>query len=592
VYVHPKSKNKKFRSLTDVDINLRDYTAVVGLNDSGKSNLLRALNLFFNGQTDVGSQLLFEKDFSQQAKKIGKKAKQIEIEVQFLPPSNYSDNDPVIWKKIYRSESTAPFAESVARVSGEEFSKGSRTEYWVKSIVFEYVPAVRGKAFFATLKRRLYNTLAATVAPKLTQASGTFLGDLRKEVKKIESESHRLLQLKTEFSLPVDLGDFFEMLDFDSADEHSSTALQYRGDGIQGRHIPLILKFLADQRKSNSAKGKPPSETIWGFEEPENNLELTKQIETAEEFEEYAKSVQILVTTHSPAFYGKAKQVGMISVASRTEGKTSFSENIDPEKMDTHLGLMPFIQPYLEKAVAERQKLVPTIKELKSQALLRDRPALYVEGSSDKIILEAVLAATCQGNKELFDVISKDGLGGGVNWVVGCCVARAAITDLRHRTVALLDDDAAGAEGAENISRYGHAINRPDFVKCIFVGKKNADDEIRIIKQSGISVPLAIDELCGPSSWDHAETKGWLVDRGEELISRNVKLIKKDKTLADVIAKKINNEHVRRLIEYKIEPSKKGIFARHFAKEILDGKPIPATLKVLVNQIRDCFKLD
>ncbi|WP_186097601.1 ATP-dependent nuclease [Burkholderia gladioli] len=583
-------KIKNFRSLADAEICLKDYTAVVGLNDSGKSNFLRALNLFFNGQTDVGSQLLFEKDFSQQAKIIDRKAKQIEIEVEFSPPKNYADSDPVIWRKIYRSDSPAPFQESIFRTSGEDFSKGSRTEYWVKHIEFEYVPAIRGKAFFATLKRRLYKTLATTVAPKLTHASDTFLADLRKEVKKIESESHRLLQLKTEFSLPVDLGDFFEMLDFDSADDHSSTALQYRGDGIQGRHIPLILKFLADQRKSNSAKGKPPSETIWGFEEPENNLELTKQIETAEEFAEYAKFVQILVTTHSPAFYGKAKQTGGICVASREAGKTSFAENISAEKMDTHLGLMPFIQPYLEKAVEERNKLIVAVKELKNQALVRDKPVLYVEGSSDKLIIDAVLKATAGEHEDTFEVVTKDGLGGGVNWIVGCCVARAAMTDLNHKTAALLDDDPAGQEGAGKIDEYGRAINRHGKIKCIFVGKKNADDEIRKLKQSKISMPLAIDELCGKSAWDHAEAKGWLIERGEEILTSNVKLLTKDKTLSDVILERIDDAHIRRLIEYKLDGTKKGNFAKYVEKMIKGGEPIPRSLMVLIQQIRDYFK--
>ncbi|QDW50026.1 ATP-dependent nuclease [Burkholderia sp. KBS0801] len=582
-------KIKNFRSLTDVEINLKDYTAVVGLNDSGKSNFLRALNLFFNDQTDVGSALLFEKDFSQQAKIIGKKARQIEIEVEFSPPNNYADSDPVIWQKIYRADLLTPFQESIFRTSGKDFSKGSRTEYWVRHIAFEYVPAIRGKAFFATLKRRLYNTLAETVAPKLTLASGTFLADLRKEVKKIESESHRLLQLKTEFSLPVDLGDFFEMLDFDSADDHSSTALQYRGDGIQGRHIPLILKFLADQRKSNSAKGKPPSETIWGFEEPENNLELTKQIETADEFAEYAKSVQILVTTHSPAFYGKAKQAGGICVASREAGKTSFSENISAEKMDAHLGLMPFIQPYIEKAVEERKKLIATVKELKAQSLVLDKPVLYVEGSSDKLIIDAVLNATAGEHKDAFEVVAKDGLGGGVNWIVGCCVARAAMIDLNRKTAALLDDDSAGQEGAKKIDEYGHAINRHGKIKCIFVGKSNADDEIRKIKKSGIVVPFAIDELCGASAWEFAETKGWLIERGEEMLVSNVKLLKKDKTFSDVISGKIDDPHARRLIEYKLDGIRKGSFAKHVAKAIDDGAEIPKSLMVLVQQIRDYF---
>ena len=36
----------------------------VGMNDVGKSNVLKALNLFFNGQTDYNVDFDFKKDFS------------------------------------------------------------------------------------------------------------------------------------------------------------------------------------------------------------------------------------------------------------------------------------------------------------------------------------------------------------------------------------------------------------------------------------------------------------------------------------------------------------------------------------------------
>ena len=38
---------KIFRSLVDETIELSDYNFFVGKNDSGKSNVLKALNLFF-----------------------------------------------------------------------------------------------------------------------------------------------------------------------------------------------------------------------------------------------------------------------------------------------------------------------------------------------------------------------------------------------------------------------------------------------------------------------------------------------------------------------------------------------------------------
>lgn len=576
---------KNFRSLTDIELNLGDYTALVGLNDSGKSNLLRALNLFFNSQTDPGHELIFKNDFSQHAKIIERKAKQIEIEIEFIPPKNYADNCPIIWKKTYRADSNTPHEEFYKK-DGTVFAKNSRTEYWVRHIAYEYVPAVRGKHFFSILKRRLYTTLASTVAPNLTKASSTFLSNLRREVKAIEAESYRLLQLKTEFSLPADIGDLFEALDFDSADTFAKTALQYRGDGIQGRHIPLILKFLADQRKKNSARGKPRSETIWGFEEPENNLELVRQVEAAQEFKSYSDSIQILISTHSPAFYGMAKLSGKISIAVRNIGKTSFVESVPPEDIDNQLGLMPFVQPYIEKAQKERDELITAIKNINTDALITNKPALYVEGSTDKKIITSAFAALGLAMK--FDIIAKDGLGGGVNWVVDCCVARAAMTEISHKTAALFDNDKAGIEGKNKLNKLLETLGREGSVKTIIVGNRNGNDIVRKIKKTKISISFEIEELCNIDAWHHAAEKGWLDER-KNLIQDNAGLLDKTQTFEEVLAEITNDDDVRLLIEHQVIETKKGNFANKVSSLLAEGETVPESLATLVNEINTYF---
>lgn len=576
---------KNFRSLAEVEISLDGYTALVGLNDSGKSNLLRALNLFFNGQTDPGKELDFPRDFSQQGKVIGGKARQIEIELEFSPPKNYSDNGPVIWRRIFRAESTAPFSELLIRKSGEDFSSGSRVAYWVKNLKYEYVPAIRGESFFVILKRRLYTALAATVAHKLTTASGAFLKELRKELSAIESESKRLLDLQTEFSLPGDLGELFETLDFDAADAHSRTALKNRGDGIQGRHVPVILKFLADQRKINSAKGKPPEETIWGFEEPENNLELSKQMEVAQEFEQYSKSIQILVSTHSPAFYGSALTANGVRVARRIAGKTAFNNTFPAENIDEHLGLMPFIQPYLEKAVAERDQLVQSIKSLRENVLVPKKAALYVEGKTDSDILSATFKSL--GIKPNFEIHTKDH-GAGVNWIVGCCIARASLTDLNEKTAALFDNDAAGREALAKIDRQCAAIGRTGKIKHFVVGKNNGDDEIREIKKKKINIPICIEELAGPAIWEYAEAKGWLEER-ENLVKQNSHLLDSKTTLTQILDSLIGaNLHARRLVEFQVIHDNKSKVANQLCKFLLTDVPSPS-LEALAREIADYF---
>ena len=575
-----------FRSLVDASVQLTGYTALVGLNDAGKSNLLRALNLFFNGETDLGESLSFERDFSQNAKIGVKKARQITIEVDLKPPGHYRDAEPIVWRKTYRALSTGTHSDEVLRKDGQPFSHKSRTASWARSMAFEYVPAVRGKPFFNNLKRRLHATLAATVAPKLTSASDAFLAGLRAEVRAIESESERLLELRTEFSLPSDLGDLFEALEFNTADSANiTTALTYRGDGVQGRHVPLILKFLADQRKKNSAKGRAPSETVWGFEEPENNLELAKQMDVAREFETYCRDIQVVVSTHSPAFYRTAKtsDIGSLQFASRKIGATTYDSEPLAEAVDGTLGLMPFVEPYLEEAVRQREQLIASIRDAEAEGLLTGGNAIYVEGETDATILKAATEALKieLGGSFVF----KAGLGAGANWVADCCIARIALPDLRGIAIALFDDDEAGRSASEHLKHCANSLKRSEAAHVEFVGKKTGDDHVRAIRKSGVNISFSIDELCTESMWRHAESKGWLESRSVELAKLNVGLARMDQTLNDAIDAKLPGDFLRLLTKTKLRGTDKSNFAKYVAREIKTTGVVPPTMKLLIETL-------
>lgn len=90
---------KNFRSIVDLDINVDKMNIFVGLNDAGKSNILKALNLFFNNETEPGCAFDFETDYSKYAPVRKKKAKEIEISIVFAIPVRYSYHEDVEWIK-------------------------------------------------------------------------------------------------------------------------------------------------------------------------------------------------------------------------------------------------------------------------------------------------------------------------------------------------------------------------------------------------------------------------------------------------------------------------------------------------------------
>jgi energy-coupling factor transporter ATP-binding protein EcfA2 len=580
-------KIKNFRSLEDVEIWPMNYTVLVGPNDSGKSNVLRALNLFFNQQTDVGQSLVFDQDYSQQAVTRVNRAKQIEIELEFQPPSNYTDNQPVIWKKAYRKGRKIPYSEELFVIGGKPLRQRTKTEYWVRQISYEYVPAIRGKEFFATLKRRLHNTLAETIAPRLASASGDFLGNIRREVDSIEHEALRLFDLTTEFSLPADLGSFFETLDFKTADAHAATPLQNRGDGIQGRHIPVILRFLAEQRKTNFARGKPPPETLWGYEEPENNLELAKQIEEADEFLRSSNSIQLLITTHSPAFYGVAKNHAWANIwfAQRSDGRTEFQRSSSTQNLDKSLGLMPFVEPYLQKAVDERNQLQASIKKFHAQSLHLDRAVLCLEGATDKVIFDSVFKVLF-GPSSLFEIVAKPNTGGGVGWVYRYAIARSVLPDLNMRTVALFDDDE-GNSWQTKLTSHLDVLSCRGRVQILNIGMKKTDEVLRVV-QAGVQIPIALEEICGEDAWNYAESKGWLEER-KGVIPKNSVDLSPDGTFKDWLNGRLTENSCRRLVLRRVKKFKKMNFAKYVASEIDKSQTVPPTLEKLANHIHGLF---
>ena len=53
-----------FRSIQKIVIDSARLQIIVGNNDAGKSNILRALNLFFNSQTNQGESFDFSTDYN------------------------------------------------------------------------------------------------------------------------------------------------------------------------------------------------------------------------------------------------------------------------------------------------------------------------------------------------------------------------------------------------------------------------------------------------------------------------------------------------------------------------------------------------
>lgn len=104
---------KYFRSIYSASLKqCGSLNVLSGRNDVGKSNVLRALNLFFNGQTDWKTPLDFGRDFSlsrrEQVRKESVKGKQfVQVSIEFERPDNFKGSLPerfVVKRNWYRDQ--------------------------------------------------------------------------------------------------------------------------------------------------------------------------------------------------------------------------------------------------------------------------------------------------------------------------------------------------------------------------------------------------------------------------------------------------------------------------------------------------------
>ena len=81
---------RKFRSIKSVTgtskFNPTHLNVIVGKNDQGKSNVLRALNLFFNNETDSGVAFRFDDDYCYRANTGTGTRREVRIDLVIDPP--------------------------------------------------------------------------------------------------------------------------------------------------------------------------------------------------------------------------------------------------------------------------------------------------------------------------------------------------------------------------------------------------------------------------------------------------------------------------------------------------------------------------
>lgn len=385
---------RKFRSIKSLtrDLAPSHLNIFVGQNDKGKSNILRALNLFFNNETDAGQPFRFEDDYCYHADTGTGTRREIRIDLEIDPPKGrFKHAKPLIWTKHWKRDGSI-IEERTVIETGEPLPVSNNVSKWLDKLHYRYVPAIKGKDYFTLLMGELHDVLNEAHRDVLSTQGEEFITGIQKVTQEITRELQDQVGISNTIQVPSDFRLLFSNLDFGSRIDGNTYHLKQRGDGIKVRHIPVILKYMSDEEKKISIPGYVKPDTIWGFEEPENNLELRYAFELATTFKNYSKEIQIFITTHSPAFYAldESEQDGVNTFYVEQDSKSCTVirkvTHQDADELHDRMGLLPIITPYLTEIYEKEQKitgLLNRVEELQSSAkcfvLTEDEDQEYVE---------------------------------------------------------------------------------------------------------------------------------------------------------------------------------------------------------------------
>ncbi len=314
-----KIEISKFRSFGENNtIECGKINIFSGSNDSGKSNVIKALNLFFNDKTDIFTDYIPENDFNKWFKdRNARGQRNITIKV-YVKKGAYKDPEGInagfIAEKIFGidgSIQTNFYLKNQDKIGQILLSHDSASYKRADAVIrnqirFIYVPAIRDSDFRRYIQRQML---------EITNSGSGKLGDIFKALKteldttfkSFGDELHKFIDINV--LSDVNFATLLESMSFSTdeqitikkigrggnIDEKQNIPIANRGDGIQMQFLSFLLWFIANKDTNHRY--------IWGFEEPEIAYEFQKQFQMADIFTNtFSKNAQIFITTHSPAF--------------------------------------------------------------------------------------------------------------------------------------------------------------------------------------------------------------------------------------------------------------------------------------------------
>ncbi|MDD5689752.1 MAG: AAA family ATPase [Caldisericia bacterium] len=330
-----------FRSIKDFSFNLNDYSLLIGANNSGKTNVIDVLRIFYEKEN-------FNKE---DIPKFGTDDQESWIEIEFyltddefanLKNEYKQDNNSLKVRKYLRSKQSDRVKSNQSNIYGyeggnlsnnlfygakniseaklgdviyipevakvDEYTKLSGPSAFRDSLNFVVKKVVKNSPSFESLKKSfmVFNKKFNTEASKEGISIQNFINDVNKEIKDWDvSFGVDINEIKPEEIIKNLVSYYLEEKHLKEQSDINSF-----GQGLQRHLIYTLIKLSAKYKEMPIKKVKKefsPDFTLILFEEPEAFLHPAQQEILNLSLSEIAsqESQQVLISTHSPNFVSK-----------------------------------------------------------------------------------------------------------------------------------------------------------------------------------------------------------------------------------------------------------------------------------------------
>ena len=355
-----------FRSIkSDRITGLGDFTAFAGLNNSGKSNVLRALHAFFTNKTDANVPLSIDTDYYRHDLKKKKKAKRIRIAIKFNLPLSFKFRKGLEDAQKFLGGATFKITKEWRRDYASalyylndlntplDLDSREKVDQFLSLISFRYIPnrvlpldIIRSEhqALRDVLVRRLASKAKnqAEVFEAIRSTSSTLIASLERNVHDACQDVGKI-RLATPTSWQDMIFAFGYKLGVNDVEIDDSA----QGSGIQSL---LMLETLSLIDRDYFQKFGWKQAAVWALEEPESSMHSSLEARISSYLAsistDASSRLQILSTTHSDLVLQHADHAVFVTM---NHGTTSFeiADKRTVLQKSANLGISRWIHPIL-----------------------------------------------------------------------------------------------------------------------------------------------------------------------------------------------------------------------------------------------------